>query len=88
MNYTEKEIIRLIDDGTIEKLIKFKKVRQRIKEICEQNTVSIQTVLIQIAEIFSEIVSSSDNYSEATSEKISKLWNDINILEIKDEKKT
>lgn len=70
MNYTEREIIKLIDDGTIDKLIKFKKIKQRIKEICEQNEVSITTVLTQIAEIFSEIVSSSDNYSEATSEKI------------------
>ena len=88
MNYTEKEIIRLIDDGTIEKLIKFKKVKQRIKEICEQNTVDINSVLTLIAEIFTEITSSADNYSETTQEKISKLWDWINILEIKDEKKT
>jgi flagellin-specific chaperone FliS len=88
MNYTEKEIIKLIDDGTIEKLIKFKKVKQRIKEICEQNPVSINTVLIQIAEILSNIISSSDNYSGEISDKVSKLWDYINILEIKNEKKT
>lgn len=87
MNYTEKEIIKLIDDGTIEKLIKYKKVKTRLKEICEQNQVDINTVLIQIAEIFTEIVGTSDNYSEETSDKISKLWNYINILEIKNEKK-
>ncbi len=86
MNYTEKQIIELIDNGTIEKLIRFKKVRQRIKEICNQNQVNLNMVLTQIAEILTGIISSSDNYSGEINDKLSKLWDYIHILEIKNER--
>lgn len=88
MNYTENEIIKLIDDGKIVKLIKFKKVQKRIKEICEQNKIDIIDVLILISEILTELNQRADIYSGSLLEKTSRLWEYINILEIKKERKT